>query len=153
MSALDDRDISLMLLAHGADVNLRNTGGNTALIYAAARHLTGMIQILVKHGADINAQNNAGTTALMNASGAIDSVDDPATVQSVLENGADSNHSDHKGYTALMYAAEQGLNGAVHVLIAAGADVDKRNKDGKTALELARGNRHTQAEALITGRH
>jgi len=153
MSALDNREIALMLLAHGADVNLRDTGGNTALMYAAARHVTGMIQILVKHGADINSENNAGTTALMNTAGAIDSVDDPETVQTVLDNGADSNQSNHEGYTALMYAAEQGLNGAVRVLIAAGANIGKKNKDGKTALQLASGNRHTQTAALISGRH
>jgi len=52
-----------------------------------------------------------------------------------------------------MYAAEQGLNGAVRVLIAAGANIGKKNKDGKTALQLASGNRHTQTAALISGRH
>jgi ankyrin repeat protein len=149
MSALNHREIALMLLAQGADVNLRDTGGNTALMYAAARHLPGMIQILMKHGADINAQNNAGTTALMNTAGAIDSVDDPETVQAMLDSGAPCNHSNHDGYTALMYAAEQGLNGAVRVLMAAGADTGKRNKDGKTALQLANGNHHVQAAAVI----
>ena len=152
MNALDHREIALMLLAQGADVNLRDQGGNTALMYAAARHLTSMIQLLMKKGADINAQNNAGVTALMNTSGAVDSVDDPDTVQAVLDNGADPNKSDHHGYTALMYAARQGLNGAARVLIAMGADIGKRDEDGKTALQLASGSDHKQTAAIISSR-
>jgi ankyrin repeat protein len=152
MNALDHREIALMLLAQGADVNLRNQGGNTAVMYAGARHLTGMIQILVRKGADINAQNNAGATALMNSSGAIDSVDDPDTIQAILDNGADPNKFDHDGYTALMYAAQQGLNGATRVLIAAGADPGKRNKEGKAALQLANTNNHKQTAAILNSR-
>jgi uncharacterized protein len=152
MSALDNREIALMVLAQGADVNVRDQGGNTALMYAAARHLTGMIQTLMKKGADINAQNNGGSTALMKTSGAIDAVDDPDTVQAVLDNGADPNKFDHNGYTALMYAAQEGLNGAARVLVAAGADTGKRNKDGKTALQLANSNKHKQTAAILNNR-
>lgn len=84
MNALDHREMVLMLLAHGAAVNLRDKDGNTALMYAAARHLTAMVRTLAKEGADINAQDNDGRTALMNTSGAVDSVDDPDTVQAVI---------------------------------------------------------------------
>jgi ankyrin repeat protein len=153
MNALDNREIALMLLAHGADVNIRDHGGNTALMYAAARHLTAMIQILVNKGADVNAQNNAGSTALMNTAGAIDSVDDPQTVQAVLDNGADPDKFDHEGFTALMHAAENGLNGAVRVLIAAGADTRRRSKEGKTALQLASSNQHKQTATVLSGHH
>jgi serine/threonine-protein phosphatase 6 regulatory ankyrin repeat subunit B len=136
MNALDHREMALMLLAHGAAVNSRDKDGNTALMYAAARHLTAMVRTLVKEGADINAQNNDGRTALMNTSGAADSVDDPDTVQAALDSGANPNQTDRDGYTALMFAAQKRLNGAKRVLIAAGADKGKRNKDGKTAMEL-----------------
>jgi ankyrin repeat protein len=153
MNALDHRELALMLLAHGADVNVRDTGGNTALMYAAARHLTGMIQILMKKGADINAENKAGKTALMNTAGAIDSVDDPDTVQAVLDNGANPNQFDHEGYTALMYAAQEGLNGAVRVLLAAGANARKVNKQGKTALQLASSHHRIQTAAILSSHH
>jgi ankyrin repeat protein len=85
----------------------------------------------------------------MNTSGAIDWVDDPDTVQAVLDIGADPNQSDHNGYTALMYAVQQGLNGVTRVLMAAGANRRKTNKDCKTALELAIRNNHQQTAAIL----
>src|SRR5215831_17975540 len=75
MNALEHRDIALMLLFCGADVNRRTKAGSTAVQYAAARHVTGMIKLLVDKGADINTQDDEGLT-LMCASGAWDSVDD-----------------------------------------------------------------------------
>jgi ankyrin repeat protein len=152
MNALNHRDIALMLLQSGANVSLRSDSGETALMYAAGRHLTGMIKILVERGADINAKNKHGWTPLMFSSGAIDLADNPETVQAVLDNGADVNKQDFGGWTALMYAVKGGLNGAVRMLIGAGADRDKRNKDGQTALQLATINAHKQIISMF-GKH
>merc|ERR1712091_341180 len=44
---------------------------------------------------------------------------------------------DEHGNTALMIAAREGHEKAVNVLIAAGADLEVRNFDGKSAAELA----------------
>jgi ankyrin repeat protein len=149
MNALDHRDIVFLLLQSSANLNLRDDVGATALMYAAARHLAGMIKVLVDKGGDINAQNNRGWTPLMYTSGAIDSVDDPETVQAVLDNGADVNKPDVNAWTALMYAAQKGLNGAARVMIGAGADRDKRNKDGQTALQLATIDAHKQIISML----
>ncbi len=153
MNALDHRDMVFLLLESRANVNLRDDGGGTALMYAAGRHLTGIIKALVDKGADINAQNDHGWTPLMFTSGAIDSVDDPETVQAVLDNGADINKQDLDGWTALMYTAQRGLNGAARVLIGAGADRDKRNKDGQTALQLATINARTRIVSMLSSHH
>ena len=151
MNALDHRDIALMLLQSGANVNLRTNDGTTALMYAAGRHLTGMIKVLVDKGADINVQNKRGWTPLMWTSGAIDSVDDPETVQSVIANGADVNTQDFDGWTALMYAAREGLERAVRVLIGARADRQKQNKHGQTALTIANINSRKQIVSVLSG--
>ena len=56
------------LIKHGADVNFRDPGGQTALHYAcitdANKDNTAVIDLLLKHGAHIEAKDNSGRTAL-----------------------------------------------------------------------------------------
>ncbi|HET7609939.1 MAG TPA: ankyrin repeat domain-containing protein, partial [Gammaproteobacteria bacterium] len=62
---------------------------------------------------------------------------DPANaVKLLLEAGANPNAVSLKGDTALHIAAHDGKLGPLRELVAGGADVDARNKDGKTALQL-----------------
>ena len=49
----------------------------------------------------------------------------------------DLNHPSNHGNTPLMAASGNGKPGVVRVLLAAGADKDLRNNDGKTALDIA----------------
>src|SRR5439155_1695549 len=53
-----------LLLAHGADVNARNSGGVTALMIAAAKGHADVVELLVRAGADVGAQTDHGDTAL-----------------------------------------------------------------------------------------
>ena len=56
----------------------------------------------------------------------------------MVENGTDINAKDSDwGYTALIYAAEYVNLEIVQFLIESGADVNIKNNDGKTALDLA----------------
>lgn len=48
----------------GADPNLRNRDGDTALILCGNN--ADMALLLIKAGADVNVQNNQGTTAFSN---------------------------------------------------------------------------------------
>jgi ankyrin repeat protein len=57
-------------------------------------------------------------------------------VKLLLEAGAKPNVVSPKGDTALHIAAHDGKLGPLRELVAGGADVNARNKDGKTALEL-----------------
>lgn len=57
-----------LLLAHGANVNVRSALGNTPLIVAAARPgATPQITMLLERGAELVDRNNAGRSALRNA--------------------------------------------------------------------------------------
>lgn len=51
------------LLAHGADPDLRQQGGYTALHAAAAAGQAELVQVLLDHGADRAARTDAGQTA------------------------------------------------------------------------------------------
>lgn len=52
------------LLAAGADVNARGSGGITPLMMAAGYGYTGIVKTLLKHGADPRAQLASGENAL-----------------------------------------------------------------------------------------
>jgi hypothetical protein len=62
--------------------------------------------------------------------------DPTEAVRVLLEAGANPNALNPKGDSALHIAAHDGRLGPIRELVAGGADVELRNKDGLTALEL-----------------
>ena len=66
-------DIAEFLINEGIDVNLKDSGGNTALHYLCDDNSTDynevfkLIKILLDKGANINMQNKKGHTPLINA--------------------------------------------------------------------------------------
>jgi uncharacterized protein len=67
---------------------------------------------------------------------------------------ADVNHVDRLGMTPLLYAAsiDFGNSEMFEMLLSAGADVNAKNKEGLTALELARKYYHQPIEGLMARR-
>jgi ankyrin repeat protein len=121
-----------LLLAHGADVNQRNRGGKTPLIYAT---FNPQIQkMLLDHGADCNIQCNGGGTALMSQARFFNHFDINMVI-SLLDHGADPNKRDNNGETALHSATKHAL---VSVLINHGADLHLKDNKGETALHKAK---------------
>lgn len=59
----NDRAVSL-LLARGADVGFKDSGGNTPLHEAALFCRPGVVRLLLEHGADPSIRNAAGSTPL-----------------------------------------------------------------------------------------
>lgn len=57
-----DRDIVKELIRAGADVNARNSQGNTALHYAIKNHQINIARFLIKKGANYEIANNNGET-------------------------------------------------------------------------------------------
>jgi ankyrin repeat protein len=151
MEGLERREETQLLLAHKADVRLRDDAGGTVLLYAAGHNLTWLIKLLMDRGAEINTRNNDGETPLMWATGAVDSVDKPQMAQTLIDNGADVNLADQDSDTALMFAAQKGLASSVRTLLQARAQTGKQNKKGETALDLARKNDEKAVVKLLTG--
>ena len=53
------------MIASGANVNVRDEHGNTALIEAARNGHDDVVRTLLASGADVNVKNDEGKTALM----------------------------------------------------------------------------------------
>ena len=151
------------LLAHGADVNGRNTGeeprwsgaryrrhleGATAFLLAAKSADIEVMRLLLAHGADPKINTASNITPLMAAAGiAWASNQDRATEAQVLEvvkmlveeQGADVNAVSDLGETAMHAAAYRGANSVVQYLFDKGAKLDVVAKDGRTPLIIADG--------------
>jgi ankyrin repeat protein len=106
-----------------------------------------VMRMLLEHGADPHRTQKNHTTALMIAAGlGTDHVTDEffqdkgteadavAAITVCLERGADINAFNDNGDTALHRASGERI---VRFLVAHGADVTVRNKQGKTPLEAA----------------
>ncbi|MDP2854741.1 MAG: ankyrin repeat domain-containing protein [Smithellaceae bacterium] len=140
-------EIVKLLALHGAVVDAgKETGDRTPLIEASGQGHAAVVKYLIAKGADVNAKGK-GLTPLLAASawGRVligPAGDKPKTIRILLENGADVNVQDESwlktGRTPLMYAVLQGDAALVQDFLAKGARLDLKNKDGETALSLAK---------------
>ena len=96
----------LRLLELGADIDVRNYKGKTALHCAAKAGFLRVIELLIKKGATIDAPDNSGETALFEAirSTIKDGEKQRAAIEALLVKGADPNLKNGKGLTALQVA-------------------------------------------------
>jgi ankyrin repeat protein len=108
----NDIDELRNLLKSGADVNLQNKRGNTALMFAAWHGHTDCAELLIKSGAYVNLRYKEGSTALMFA--AWDGCTD--CVELLIKSGADVNLQDDDGLTALMIATKRGHKDCAELL-------------------------------------
>ena len=89
---------------------------------------------LIQDGANVNFEDNDHTPPLFTAV----QTDDPPMVQFFLDHGADINEpSSSDGSTPLMMAAGWTNGDMIKFLISKGANVDARDHDGHTALDIS----------------
>merc|ERR1719383_215399 len=100
MSVFEPNSITKLLLEKGADPNIQNSDGETALYLAARYSNKGMAKLLIEKGADINVQNSYGETPLMGAS-LMTFGDYEGVTKLLLEKNADPKIKDNLGKTAL----------------------------------------------------
>ena len=136
----------------GADVNARDAGGYTALIYAAMYNEDpDVVKTLIDVGSDLNAKDTynstgEGATALIHAAW---KNKNPYVTKALLDAGADVSEEDKRGYTALAHAAESNTNpDVIRVLVGAGANVNARDGEGKVEVIQAEENEKNEHEGI-----
>jgi hypothetical protein len=60
-------DVAKLLLAHGADVNAKDSVGETPLAWAVSAGRKDVLEVLIASKADVNAKNNKGETPMQAA--------------------------------------------------------------------------------------
>ena len=158
-------DLMKLLLEHGADPNgqLRTSTlfrahtpgeptlgqGATPLMRAARNGDAAAMRLLLEHGADPTLAQKNHTTALMLAAGlgrglgvfAKDYATEAQMVEGLkvlLDQHVDVNASNDSGQTALHFAALNS-DATVRILAAHGAELDIKDKQGRTPLDFALG--------------
>ena len=130
-----DENLVKLLLDKGANVNLADSLGDTALIDAAGGGGPGYVKIvalLLSRGADVHVTNDAAILAAARRA-------EPEVLRMLIEKGALVNAKDNNqnGETVLMAAASGVSDKKLQMLLAAGADLKATNDHGETALMKA----------------
>ena len=133
-----NREMAQLLLSAGADVNARNTGGQTVLMMLGDEATADLVWDLVNAGAKVNQKDNEGNTPLIEAAG----LNNIEVLRTLLDAGAEITARNKDGETPLMMAASGGLVNNVRALVFAGADINQRDAENKSALSLAIENDH-----------
>jgi len=158
---LDSIGFAKALVAHGADVNARETKepndgnlgklkriGATPFLLAAKGADPEMMRVLLALGADPTIPTNEHITPLEAAAGVgvYRVAESPGTnaeafecVKIAMEHGGDVNHVDDIGRTAMHGAALRGANDIVKYLYDRGAKLEVVDKKGWTPLIIAEG--------------
>jgi ankyrin repeat protein len=147
-------DIAKYLISVGADVNIQNTMYGQTALFGAVYSSKELVEILLANGADIHIRAKDGTTAFINSIAAVLGGNATTEVASLLlERGADVNDSmdtgPGAGFTCLMMAARNARPDLAEFLLANGADITAKTKDGSTALSLAMEENDEQMAALL----
>lgn len=108
---------------------------STPLHFAAGYNRADIVRFLLDNGADVNARDKGGLVPLHNACSFGHT---EATEVLVADERTDVDALDQWKYTPLHEAVAKGKSEAVRILLTNGASCNKRNCDGKLALDLVR---------------
>ncbi|HEX8775248.1 MAG TPA: ankyrin repeat domain-containing protein [Pyrinomonadaceae bacterium] len=147
-AAHDNREMMLVLLHAGAEVNRQNRNGETALMFLSEGVSAETVRALIKAGADLEVKDDDGETALIMAA----RLDNTDVLKALISAGAKIEAKDEKGQTALMAAAREGLIDNVKALLEAGAQINVRDEEEWTALRHAREDDEKEVMKLLRDR-
>ncbi|MDV7104871.1 ankyrin repeat domain-containing protein [Vibrio sp. TH_r3] len=138
--------VDFLIKQSGADINIQDSRGNTALSQAAWKGHVDIVELLIEKGADVNIKNSQRYTALMTSI----EEDQPLVAIRLIEHGATMNEKyrlgKNDGRTILMEAIHKGYFDVVELLITQGVDLNGKDNNGTTALlmdAIYEGRTHT----------
>jgi ankyrin repeat protein len=149
-----DAQTAESLIAAGAKPDHRMTVlgvfSSSPLNFAATGDEARLADFLIRKGANVNEVDDDGLSALSWAT----LTNHARTIQVLLAGGAKVDQVDKFGMTPLLYAASVDFGDTVVLekLIGAGADLKAKNKQGQTALDLARIYNHSNAVSLLSSK-
>jgi hypothetical protein len=115
---------------------IAENAGLSPLFTASLKGEVNRVKSLMKNGADVNERTKKGGATALHAAATVGEVE---VIRLLNENGADIDAQiSETGYTALMIAVSFGHAEAVQMLVDNGANLNATNKDGMTAIALAR---------------
>jgi ankyrin repeat protein len=149
----DNVPLVSQLIARGGNVNAKDAIQDSAFLYAGAEGFNEVLRLTLAAGADVASTNRYGGTALIPASehGHVE------TVQILIGAGVPVNHVNNLGWTAMQEAILLNNGGprqqeVVRLLLAAGADPNIRDPQGRTALQNAERLGFAEIATLIRAR-
>jgi uncharacterized protein len=173
----EDEESVISLIKNGANLNERDIHGQTACMYATHKNLQRILNLVSSHDI-IDMQDSNGSSALMYAAGttsdAFSLIPDIlnyhpnvnlqdrwgetalmivvnkniSIAKCLLAQKANPNIQNNCEETALMIAVQGNNYDGVLLLLEHGADKNLINEDGKTALVLAREQRHPNSAII-----
>ena len=123
------------LIDAGVDVNVTDSDGETALMNAIYWGRTEIAERLIERGADVNASNISSSKSPIHFVG---NLDRPKLLPLLLESGADYTSVNLQGCDLGHYATRFGGVELIQIMSQSklpGLDLDKRDRDGKTAKD------------------
>ncbi|XP_071763948.1 fibronectin type 3 and ankyrin repeat domains 1 protein [Centroberyx gerrardi] len=136
-----------ILVQNGAEVNMKNSSGKDSLMLACFCGHLDIVRYLRQSGALWTSRDKAGCTALH---WAVDGSHLPVIQHMIEDNCQVDVKESVSGWTPLMrVSAVTGNAEVASLLLRAGADVNVRDRDGKTPLMIAVLNNHEDLVKLL----
>ncbi|KAI0446811.1 hypothetical protein F4803DRAFT_546958 [Xylaria telfairii] len=123
----------LFLATEDVDLDLKDSGGATALSWAARCGNEALVKLLLRKGAGIDIQDSLGRTPLSWAAG----YGEVGVMRLLLDGGAEVNSRDGSGWTPLSWAVAGHHKATTRLLLSSSADVDLPETQGRSPLFFA----------------
>ena len=136
----------VLLVAKHNGQHAKDIFGWTPLYWAVGYGHTDVAQLLLQAGADVNVRADDGLMPLHLA--ALGGETEVAGL--LVARGADVHaRDDISGWTPLYWAAAHGHASVAELLLAKGTDLNAKDRQGRTPLDIAAKERHTELVALL----
>jgi ankyrin repeat protein len=126
-----DEELVRELLDGGADIDIQDEEGITALSIAIMEEKMHVVSLLLDRGANPNIGDREGWTPLMHSIYIEESL-----VSLLLDKGADPDIRNIIGMTVLMHSVLMYDISSIHLLLRAGARTSIKDIDGRVALDF-----------------